>query len=233
MKKEKVEEVVISDIHLGSPHCKPHGIRKLLEILRRKYSFKRLLIVGDLTEDEKPIGKWQWRLIRYLKKIKDKIVYTQGNHDPAGSRISKAIGIHPVEKHEWERNGQKFCAIHGHQFDDLHTTLDGKWTDRMICNLMALCVLFELRGFKIGKWIVDFTIHLALCFSGVTKKIREYAERHGYHTIISGHTHLPRWAVFRTKDGRTINHYNSGDWVHNLSWLTVDKHGKTRLHVAA
>lgn len=228
MKKTKRTHIlIISDVHLGSQICNE---RILLETLK-EYSYDILIIVGDLYEEGGVISDEQFEVIIYLRENKKRIIYIDGNHDPAEQSLVSGILDVDVEKNfKWHIAGRKFCALHGHQFDRICFIFSEPLIDQIFLFLIKFLKRINIQGYNIKKWLGclhdKFSLHIA-------KKAKKYAKKHGVDVVICGHTHKPLHLVFTDKTG-TIDYYNCGGWIDDVcSFITIDENGKVELHSVA
>lgn len=214
-----VYAVVISDVH---------DKRNVLETLR-EYHYEKLIIVGDLYEEEQEIEE---EFIDYLRKNREKIVYIDGNHDPSENNlVGKAICVEVVKEYKWKLSGKKFCAIHGHQFDKVCFIFSEPLIDKMFLYLVWALKIINIKGLNVAKWVDYFHIKFS---DHIAKKVRRYAIKHCSDTIICGHTHIPLHIVFGSKNGKKINYFNCGGCFGDLhTFLTIDENGTTELHSAS
>ena len=117
-KKEPVDTLLLSDIHLGLDLARPEEIKKTLG----KYDFNRLIILGDFFDNPASYIDFEERnLLDYIKEIakKKETVWVHGNHDDGISEhFAPKLGVALRQEYEWGYKNEKFLAIHGHQFDD-------------------------------------------------------------------------------------------------------------------
>ena len=220
--------LLISDIHLGSNEC---NSRKLLEFLEN-CSYNILIILGDLYEEGQLINDEQFKIIGYLRKNRGKIIYIDGNHDPADeSLVNEFIGISVKKKYEWSMSGKKFCAIHGHQFDKFCFVFDSILMDKIFLHFMWLLKMINIFGFNAEKWLDSFHNNFA---NVIVKKAVKYAKRKKIDIIIFGHTHKPTEITFNCKNDKKIEYFNCGGWIGDLcSYITIDENYKIELHLLA
>ena len=227
MSKELVKILWISDLHIGSIDCNAKVVLKVL----KKYHFEKLIIVGDLSEGKKPNEEWQRRLVKYLKKYKEKIIYIEGNHDPAGNHISKFIGIQAIKSYACTIGSKNIFAIHGHQFNDFGDNLSDHLIDWLICKIMIIIKLIELKGINLGRIIIQLCAKLNAL--EVTRKAKEFANNNNYDTIICGHVHVPCHRIFRVKrenKKKRIDYFNCGCFLDGIcTYLITYDNGTTKL----
>src|SRR5215470_15015036 len=100
------DTVILSDLHLGSEVSRAQGALQALKGM----SFRRL-------------KKEHWRFLSYIRKLSNpkrqvEVVWVEGNHDYGLSEVmSHLVGIEVYQEYEWDYQGIRHLAIHGHQFD--------------------------------------------------------------------------------------------------------------------
>jgi metallophosphoesterase superfamily enzyme len=140
MTQEKIDTLILSDIHFGSELC---NAELLLEVLSR-FKFKRLILNGDifdhlnlefeerkrhLRDGELPhvrkhrLKKNHLKALSFISGLSKpenhcEVVWIEGNHDEGISYIlSSLIGATVYDEYVWNFGGNKCLAIHGDQFD--------------------------------------------------------------------------------------------------------------------
>lgn len=232
--------VWISDVHLGTRHCRINELLDFLKMVDCKY----LYLVGDLIDGWELRFRWYWRddyntliqkLLRKSRK-QTKVIYITGNHDEfidefAGMRFGSVTmarqAIHTAA------DGKKYLVIHGHQAD----------------GLTHFNHLLEKLGSHLYNWILDFNLYFnrvrrAMGFGywslagylkskakSAVKYVTEYedtlasmARKNGTDGVICGHIHR---AEIKMING--IEYLNTGDWVESCTALVEDFDGKIKL----
>ena len=224
MVKTQVHTVAVSDIHLESKDCRAE---LLLEVLGR-YEFERLIIVGDLYEKGSPIGDNQFEVVNYLRENSEKIVYVNGNHDPAGEILAGGIaGIKTVDEYMWTMGEKKFCSLHGHQFDQFLFIFSAPLIDRIFTKIVALVKKTDKEKWHVSKLISYMHDWLS---GHIVTKAKKYALKNDANVIICGHTHIAMHTSFPEIG---VDYFNCGNWNDpngQCSFLTIDNQGKTELH---
>ncbi len=223
-KKEKTHTIVVSDIHLGSSVSQP---KKLLETLE-KYSFRKLILLGDVFESLNfdNLSQDGWELLKYIGKLSrtKKVRWVEGNHDKGLSQIVSAlVGAEIKNVYRWQYRNRKYLAIHGHQFD------------RFLVNNFAMSYIATVLYKFIQK--IDFKDKRMSCFvkrrsKGWLKMSEKvfhsavlYGKIRGVDYVFCGHTHK---AIEKTRYG--IKYYNSGCWADTpCTYITIDK-DKIEIH---
>ena len=115
------DTLILSDLHLGSEiSCAEQATRML-----RENRFRRLILLGDIFSDLNfgRLTKPHWKFLGYIRKLSNpkrgiEVVWVEGNHDRGLSQVmSHLVGVKVYEEYEWEFEGRRHLAIHGHQFD--------------------------------------------------------------------------------------------------------------------
>ncbi|MEY4903300.1 MAG: hypothetical protein RLZZ292_1115 [Bacteroidota bacterium] len=228
--KREIEVVVISDVHLGSSISRA---KELLDYLSNIQP-KTLIINGDFIEirhfKNKNFPTLHVEVIQELLKLTlrgTKVFYITGNHDEALRHFSKFTTnmISLRDSLDLCLRGKRYAIFHGDGFD---YTLKNKWYK--VINYWSYKRLIGLSNI-VNKVRHFFRIApLSLTNQDKTNVNKKtfliefenaaltYAEKHGYDTVICGHTHNPQIKRFDTGKG-VITYLNSGDWVHNLTAL--------------
>jgi UDP-2,3-diacylglucosamine pyrophosphatase LpxH len=237
----EIKTAFISDIHLSTFGTKSEEIIHFLQ----NNEFKTLFIVGDF------IDVWRLRVADYWpnihtsvllalnNKLKNgtQIIYITGNHDDFFSEFTGKIGkgLEIKQKCIITINNKKLLVMHGHQFD------------ATIIKLLTPFVIIGTWGYDIlawfSKWYNNIRIKMGLepfslssYFKKSLKKITnkmgnyeknvlKYVRRKRVDGIIYGHTHKPDLKI---QDNLVIA--NTGDWVSNCSFITIDEENKIALY---
>ena len=125
--------------------------------------------------------------------------------------------------------GRRFCALHGHQFDKMCFIFSQPLIDKTFGYFTRFLKRVKFWGLDLERRMNDFHIRFS---EKIALKVRKYAIRHGYDTIICGHTHVPLYCLFEDK-GKEIQYFNCGGWIGTLhTYLTIDHQGVVQLHSA-
>ena len=124
---QRMDAVVISDLHLGSDNCQARAAAAFLqEILEGKLRTRRLIINGDVFDsiDFRRLKKTHWKVLSQIRHLSDKIevIWIAGTHDGSAEIVSHLLGVRVAEEFVLrQRPGagtEDILIIHGHQFDD-------------------------------------------------------------------------------------------------------------------
>lgn len=222
----KIDTIIISDIHLGSDVARS---KELLDVLRQ-YSFRRLILNGDIFDDLnfKRLQKNDWRFLSYIRRLANpkkncEVIWIVGNHDGVAEILSHLLGVSVVEEYAWEQNGKKFLAIHGHQFDNFIT-------ERIVLTNIASAVYLFIQKMdgsqqRISRWVKQKSKTLLRISQKIAGEATEYAASKGADTVFCGHTHI----TTHIQTGN-VSYYNSGCWTDKPShYITIDTLGEVLL----
>ncbi|MFH1369195.1 MAG: UDP-2,3-diacylglucosamine diphosphatase [Elusimicrobiota bacterium] len=225
---EKLNTIIISDVHLGSPNSRAFDLTATLKSMR----FKRIVINGDMFEDlnfEK-LTSTHWELLEHIGKLSRRdveVVWIKGNHDGKFQRLmSYMIGIPVREEFIWEAGGRRFIALHGHQFDSFIS--NNKILGRLLASMYTS--FQRVVSSQLFDWIM---LKLADRWLRATEQIAglalEYAVKKKCDVVVCGHTHF---MYNITKD--STEYYNTGCWNNKPSYLlAVEDDGSVNLKAVA
>jgi len=215
-----VDTLVISDIHLGSEVSRA---KDALEMLRQ-FSFSRLILNGDVFEDLnfKRLKKEDWKFLSYIRKLSNpkrgvEVVWVAGNHDGIAEILSHLLGIPVHEELSWEYEGEKYLAIHGHQFDKFLN--ENVMISTVACAIYKFFQLIDTENQDVSRWMKRRSKTWLRVSEKIANDAIDYARSKGAQYVFCGHTHQ---AMEYTSDG--ITYFNSGCWTDVPSqFITVDK----------
>jgi len=207
-------DLLISDIHLGSPLF---DLEEQLISLLSDDKYKRVFIIGDLIDswekDLTEIIEENKRVIDCINESKKFIMIIKGNHDPS---IDMLKGIFPGRSiylnYSIDFGNKTAILTHGHEFNFMITK-----TLSLTKLLFPFQWASERLGFNLNGKLRDLYHSVAskmqhkkyneLVF-GIEKKAAErYSE---YDVIIMGHTHKEKLV----KLSPTKYYVNTGSFVH-------------------
>ncbi|WP_411823896.1 UDP-2,3-diacylglucosamine diphosphatase [Leptospira sp. 'Mane'] len=232
MKKIKYKSVFISDLHLGTSHCKAG----LLLDLFKKIKFENLFLIGDIIDLWALNSHWYWnkdhgkvieKILKYSRKRK--VNYILGNHDMIFRNLllknAFQFGEIPLSDYLIYRTvkGKNLLLIHGDQFDGFMRNLG--WLYHLGDKTYDLVVFFNslLNKFRkfFGKEYWSLSGYLKSKVKTVLANITkfesilvQYAKDHNVDGVICGHTHTPGMTTI----GSTI-YMNDGDWVDSCTFI--------------
>ncbi len=222
-----VDTFLFSDVHLGSDVSRS---KELLEVLQ-SYSFKRLILLGDIFDDLnfKRLRRDHWEMLSWLRKLSDpdrnvEIVWILGNHDVLLENVSHFIGIDVCDKYAWEQQGKRFLAIHGHQFDRF---LEENVVISEIATLLYLLVQkLDTRRQRFSRLLKRLSKKWLRLSNQVAVRAARYGRMQGADYVFCGHTHR---AARLQLEG--VSYFNTGCWTDIPShFITVDAENRIELH---
>ncbi len=236
----KVRSVILSDVHLGTPHSKADEVTHFLKHTR----CERLILNGDiidgwrLTRD----GRWTKSHTRFIRRVltmaqkKDtEVVYLRGNHDDFLGRLlpMRFERIHVVEDIVLETPRGRYLMLHGDVFDGVvkNMVFLAHLGDIGYALLLRLNRVYNawrrLRGkeyFSLSK-AIKARVKQATSFIGkFEEQVAALARSRGCVGVICGHIHTPanKWIG-------GVHYLNSGDWVETLSAIVEHHDGSFEL----
>lgn len=210
---ERINTIIFSDVHLGSPMSRAYELLGAL----KEYRFSRLIINGDMFEDlnfEK-LTSTHWELLEHIGKLSRRgveVVWIEGNHDAKFiTFMSHMIGIPVRREFVWELNDRRFIALHGHIFDSFISK------NPFIGRFFAVAYAVFQRA--ISSHIFDFIMmKITDKWLRMTEQVARgallYAKVKKCDVIICGHTHF----VYNIKENG-IEYFNLGCWNNRPSYL--------------
>lgn len=228
--KNKFKSIFISDIHIGSSHCKAE---QLLEFLKTN-KCETLYLIGDILDLWKlkknfNIPKQQVSVIQHILKMSKKgtnIKYVLGNHDSDIRPFLKYnILIENIEiRNEFVHEGiagKRYLITHGDLFDFLSTSV--KWITHLGDYAYTVALHFNtffnyirkklnLPYWSISRYLKNNVKEAVSFIFEFEKILSEYAKKRGFDGVIVGHIHS---AEIKKVDD--IIYMNDGDFVESVS----------------
>lgn len=215
--------LILSDLHLGAETSRAREATRVLKENR----FERLILLGDIFADLNfaRLTKDHWKFLGYIRKLsnpkrKIEVVWVEGNHDHGLTNImSHLVGVRVYQHYEWQYNGLRHIAIHGHQFDGFQVS-----NVRLSTVGTSLYLFLQGLDFKskpIARLIDRLNTRWLRMSSKVSSGALQFARQRNADRIFCGHTHE---ALHVEQDG--IDYYNTGGWVDSrLTYVTIDDEG--------
>jgi UDP-2,3-diacylglucosamine pyrophosphatase LpxH len=213
MENDVYDVIVLSDLHLGSEVSRAPEALELLRFLK----FRRLILLGDIFCDLnfRRLNKQHWQFLSYIRKLSNpkrevKVIWVEGNHDHGLSEVmSHLVGVPVYQQYSWDSAGEKYLAIHGHQFDSFIVR------DRFCISGLANNAYLALQKIDFeGKHITRFLDRINTRWQRLTPKVADgaiaYAKNCGATRVFCGHTHDP---IALMRDG--IHYFNTGAWTNS------------------
>jgi UDP-2,3-diacylglucosamine pyrophosphatase LpxH len=216
------DTLILSDLHLGSEISRAEQATRML----RGNRFRRLILLGDIFSDLNfgRLTKAHWKFLGYIRKLSNpkrevEVVWVEGNHDRGLSMVmSHLVGVRVYEEYQWEFDGHRHLAIHGHQFDRFVVN------NLLLSNLGSfLHIQLQRLDFK-GKSFSRLLDRLGARWLRLSAKVEDGATEHarlrGVDRVFCGHTHKAR------RYEQDVAYYNTGAWTDSpLTYITIDTEG--------
>lgn len=223
-KANNVDTLIISDTHLGSEVSRAD---KALAVLK-KYQFRQLVLLGDIFDDLNfnHLERSHWEFLSYIHELADpkkkiKIIWVIGNHDILLQNFSNFIGVEIVKKYTWKIRGEKYLAIHGHQFDSF--LIKNPILSAIASSLYLIIQKLDSRKQTISRFIKRTSKGWLRLSAQVSKRALIYARWNRARYIFCGHTHL---AMKETSTKNNIEYWNSGCFTDIPStYITIGEEG--------
>jgi UDP-2,3-diacylglucosamine pyrophosphatase LpxH len=236
----RVRTVILSDVHLGTPHSKADEVTHFLKHVR----CDRLILNGDIIDGWRLSrdGKWTKSHTRFIRRVltmaqkKDtEVIYLRGNHDDFLGRLlpMQFDHISLVEDFIHETPQGRYLVLHGDVFDGVVKNMVflahlGDIGYSLLLRLNRAYNWFrKLRGkeyFSLSQ-AIKARVKQAVSFIGKFEdQIAALARDKGCIGVICGHIHTPA-----DKKIGDIHYLNSGDWVESLTAIVEHHDGRFEL----
>ncbi len=218
------DTLILSDLHLGADMSRA---REALRVLQDN-QYRRLILLGDIFADLNfgRLKKEHWKFLGFIRKLSNpkrrvEVVWVEGNHDYGLADImSHLVGIRVYQKYQWEYQGLRHIAVHGHQFDGF-----------VVSNVRVSYLIGTLLYLQLQKWdsknktLTRFLDRLNTRWLRLSPKVADGALAHARHhqaaRIFCGHTHA---ALHKHEHG--IDYFNCGAWIdEHPTYITVGEEG--------
>ena len=220
------DTLILSDLHLGADMSRA---REALRVLQEN-QYRRLILLGDIFADLNfgRLKKEHWKFLGFIRKLsnpkrKVEVVWVEGNHDLGLAEImSHLVGVRVYQEYQWEYQGVRHLAVHGHQFDGF-----------VVSNVRVSYLLGTLLYLQLQKWdsknktVTRFLDRLGTRWQRLSAKVATGALAHARHhratRIFCGHTHA---ALRRRDEQHGIDYFNCGAWIDaHPTYVTVGEDG--------
>ena len=220
MRKEikKIHTLIISDLHLGSAVGQP---KKVHEMLKSK-NFHKLILLGDIFDslDFRNLTTECWDLLHYIGTLSKtrKIRWIEGNHDDGLAKIFGALlGAQVHKEYIWQYKGQRYLAIHGHQFDRF--LVDNVVISYVASEIYLWIQKFDFEDKRMSRFIKNASKGWLRLSEKVALAAIKYGREKEVNFVFCGHTHK---ALEKTKQSPA--YYNSGCWTDlPCTYITVNE----------
>jgi UDP-2,3-diacylglucosamine pyrophosphatase LpxH len=236
----KFKTLILSDIHLGTKHCKA---KEVLEVLAR-ISYEKLILNGDIIDgwSLKRKGGWKETHSKVLNKIvalincdSTEVVFTKGNHDEMLEDVLDfpVSKLNIVKEHIHQTEKGNYLITHGDRFDSV--TQKHKWL--AILGDIAYQLMMQINGiynkyrswrgkdyYSISKATKAFVKKIVSSKDDFNSQIVAAAKEANCVGVICGHIHTPKDSYIED-----IHYLNSGDWVESLSAIVENPNGSFKV----
>jgi UDP-2,3-diacylglucosamine pyrophosphatase LpxH len=227
-----LENVLISDIHLGSDVCQADDLCHLLKSLDPKKT-RRLIIVGDIFDsiDLRRLKKKHWKVLSHIRRLADQIevVWLAGNHDGPAEIISHLLDATVYEEYIFESGDKRFLTLHGHKYDKFIA-------ERPILTAIADWFYGLFQKLDRSHYIARMAKHNSKHYLRNHETVRDNSCKEAYYEgcygAICGHTHYAEITDVTVKD-KQIRYGNTGCWTEKPATYIVIDHGEMRLETVA
>lgn len=235
-----VRSVIISDVHLGTPHSKVTEVTHFLKHVR----CERLILNGDIIDgwQLKRGGSWTKNHTRFVRRVltmiqkrDTEVIYLRGNHDDFLGRLlpMQFERLSLVEDHILETARGRYLVLHGDVFDGVIKNMV------FLAHLGDMGYAFLLRVNRLYNWFralrgkeyfslsraIKARVKQAVSFVGKFEdQVAALARSRGCVGVICGHIHTPADKLIGD-----IHYLNSGDWVESLTAIVEHHDGRFEL----
>lgn len=241
MRTHSVDLAVLSDIHLGTRHCRAEALLAYLEQLDPR----RLILNGDIVDFWHMNPRWpaaqvavMQRLIRFAQEGVAVHLIT-GNHDDVLRRfVPHALGnIHLDDHLELDLDGRRTLFMHGDLAEATHSSSPLlRWVGGQAYDgIMALDAVVNRARTWLGcdrvSLLAQVKERLPIAASHIARyeaACAAYALSRGCTAVVCGHIHLPRMRDIMVGEV-SVQYLNSGDWVEHCSALEYQSGWTVRL----
>lgn len=239
MIRKEFKTIVLSDIHLGTPHSKAEEVCNFLESVR----CKKLILNGDIVDGwylQKGNKKHQWKkkhtrffkqIIKMMETDDTKVIYIRGNHDDFLDAVApfRFANIRVLNFYVHKSKDRRYYVTHGDIFDSVTTGM--KWLAKV--GDVGYSILLRLNKYvnrrrrkkglpyyslsqKVKKQVKQAVSYV----SDYENELVKLARSKKMDGVICGHIHQAANEMYQD-----IHYLNSGDWVESLTALTEDFDG--------
>lgn len=245
MNRTPYKTVILSDIHLGTPHSKAKEVCTFLESIK----CRKLILNGDIIDGwylQKKNGKkntWKKKhtfffkiIIKMMERDGTNVIYIRGNHDDFLDMIApfRFANIRVLNFYILKSNDKRYYVTHGDIFDSITTGL--RWLAKIgdvgYSILLRLNKIINKRRLRKGlpyyslSQIIKKQVKQAVSYvSDYENELVRLAKSKKMDGVICGHIHQPANDMIQG-----IHYLNSGDWVESLTALTEDHEGNWEIY---
>jgi len=213
--------IIISDVHLGSRHCRCERLLGFLDSLPDEAT---LVLNGDtMNRIHHPLEDCHQKALQRFagESRRRRVVWIRGNHDD---------GYTPADRGEIEfRSGcepaEGIYVSHGHDFDNIMPR--NRWFILLFRFVHRVRLRLGAEPVHVAFYAKRFRFLYDVLRRHVMANAVEHARERGYRTVVCGHTHFPEDV---TVDG--VRYLNTGSWTEEPMYcVRVDEAGVARLEI--
>ena len=209
----KNRTIVISDVHLGSPHSRCEEFIRFVQSLPDGVT---LVLNGDTanTHDSRryPLRHREALDILRAASRRMRVVWIRGNHDER-YQMAESGQIEFAEHHSI---GKELFMAHGHDFDNVMP--HHRFFIHLFRLIHRLRILLGAESIHVAVYAKRFSFLYRVLLRHVTLNAIEYAHENGYRAVACGHTHH---VEDRVQTG--VRYLNTGAWTEKtLHYLCVE-----------
>jgi predicted phosphodiesterase len=242
------EDLIVSDVHVGSCHFREEAFLDTMVCWRPE----RIIIAGDLLDNPR-YAYIQSAVFCWLKglRCREKL-WIPGNHDRdieryplnytawvrrtvTARKFAGRFGMELVPFCELEWTLGRCIVVHGDQFDPF-VGHGGMLRDFILLTIENLRWLLDSRDQSRFRLMREIGEGLVTHFDDVADRARQFACENGYRYIVKGHTHRMaydvRGGVLRINPGAWdqtpsgfVTYVDGEEPVLHRMWRVVDKIG--------
>jgi len=220
------DTLILSDLHLGADMSRA---REALRVLQSN-QYRRLILLGDIFADLNfgRLKKEHWKFLGFIRKLSNpkrnvEVVWVEGNHDHGLTAImSHLVGVRVYQEYQWDYQGLRHLAVHGHQFDGF-----------VVNNVRVSYLVGTLLYLQLQKWdskkktLTRFLDRLNTRWLRLSPTVAKgaliYARHHKAARIFCGHTHV---AMHLSDSEHGVDYFNCGAWIDaHPAYITVGEQG--------
>ena len=199
---EKLNAIIVSDLHIGSQFLQTRILEDFLESLPDDHDF---ILNGDIIDRPYSImKKSDQRIVDRIEQISlgRRVVWIQGNHDngyiPAGLEQVTVTHSHSI--------GKRLLITHGDNFDDIMPR--SRFFMRLFRLMHNLRVELGAKPVHVAEYAKKWKTLYSVLRKNVTLNAVTSAFENGFEAVACGHTHYAEDIVCNG-----IRYLNTGAWT--------------------
>ena len=197
-----MQTIIISDIHLGSPHSRAEDFINFLNKLPEDTD---LIINGDVIDHwHKDLEGIHLEALECLKakSYNRKVIWVRGNHDEKYN----LDGPHNIEFVNSYHIDKRIYISHGYAFDNVMPY--HRLFIIFFKTIHRIRVKLGAESMHVARYAKKFPRLYEFLKRHVSKNAIEYAKENGYAAVTCGHTHF-----IEDKTIDNIRYINTGSWT--------------------